>query len=303
MSWVSLDVGGKKFAAKLSTLTSVSTSLLAKMVSSNSMGNLASSCSHCLDSDMMQNNVSYCGCSGHHEENEVRLDCDPECFAVILNYLRYGTVVLPPSLSPTLLCLAAGALGLRQEIMAGIQQSSGRKETAIPKEMMTDWIKLNVGGEMFETTRATLTSHPDSALARMFEPNSKFSPATMDGGVYQVDACPRAFSVVLNWLRYRHLMLGPDTRADEVAPVADFFGLDDLNIQLTKYNRAEGEKAQALVESLENCTERLEDVLQQIQGGLHDCVEKLDDINQEVACVGSSMEDLWRIKCVLQEGK
>ena len=32
---------------------------------------------------------------------------------------------------------------------------------------------------------------------------------------HQVDACPRAFAVILNWLRYRQLMLG-NIGAEEV---------------------------------------------------------------------------------------
>ena len=36
---------------------------------------------------------------------------------------------------------------------------------------MTDWLKLNVGGEMFETSRSTLTSDSNSILSRMFETN------------------------------------------------------------------------------------------------------------------------------------
>ena len=60
-----------------------------------------------------------------------------------------------------------------------------------------EWLKLNVGGkvgwrvagqlptslfQIFETSRATLTSHPSSSLAKMFEPKSKLCPAIMDGG-------------------------------------------------------------------------------------------------------------------------
>ena len=41
-----------------------------------------------------------------------------------------------------------------------------------------------------------------------------YSPACPP--VYQLDACPRAFSVLLNWLRYRRLMLGPAIKAEEV---------------------------------------------------------------------------------------
>ena len=36
--------------------------------------------------------------------------------------------------------------------------------------------------QIFETSRATLTSHPSSSLAKMFEPKSKLCPAIMDGG-------------------------------------------------------------------------------------------------------------------------
>merc|ERR1719347_1039699 len=75
------------------------------------------------------------------------------------------------------------------------------KESRGAKEAMTDWLKLNVGGTIFETSRATLTSHPTSSLARMFEPNSNLPPATITpDGVYLIDACPAGFSVILNWL-------------------------------------------------------------------------------------------------------
>ena len=96
------------------------------------------------------------------------------------------------------------------------------------KGAITDWIRLNVGGTIFETSRATLTSHPTSTLARMFDPDSGMPPATSTpDGVYLIDACPAGFSVVLNWLRYRHLMLGM-VKAEDVMPLADYFGLEEL---------------------------------------------------------------------------
>ena len=39
---------------------------------------------------------------------------------------------------------------------------------------MSDWIKLNVGGQKFYTTRTTLMSEPDSMIARMFSEENKF---------------------------------------------------------------------------------------------------------------------------------
>ena len=50
---------------------------------------------------------------------------------------------------------------------------------------MNEWIKLNVGGTKFETTRGTLTSAPNSLLARMFDPDSDLPPAVLsDDGKY-----------------------------------------------------------------------------------------------------------------------
>ncbi len=54
------------------------------------------------------------------------------------------------------------------------------------------------------STRATLTSHPGSALAAMFDPDSGRPPALRDedtGGAYFLDRNPDAFEVILEFLR------------------------------------------------------------------------------------------------------
>ena len=61
--------------------------------------------------------------------------------------------------------------------------------------------------------------------------------------------------------------------------------------------RKEEEERDAKAEVMENATDRIGDVLERIEGELHSCAEKLDDIKMEVANVGTSLEDLWRIKC------
>jgi len=91
-----------------------------------------------------------------------------------------------------------------------------------------DWLDLNVGGRSFLTTRSTLTSCPDSALARMFDPNSGLRPAYSRNGVYFLDVDPDCFSVILNWLRRRMLMLNPGVDINGVRREADFFGLMKL---------------------------------------------------------------------------
>ena len=61
--------------------------------------------------------------------------------------------------------------------------------------------------------------------------------------------------------------------------------------------RKEEEERDAKAEVLENSTDRMENVLERVHGELNSCAEKLDDIKMEVASVGTSLEDLWRIKC------
>ena len=57
------------------------------------------------------------------------------------------------------------------------------------------WMKLNVGGEMLETTRETLTKFPDSRLAEMVNSTNKL------WDVLRLDLDPEYFRPLLNWLR------------------------------------------------------------------------------------------------------
>merc|ERR1719347_2168738 len=265
-------------------------SILARKANAETKPNL-SSCIECCANDVMQNAMSVsCSCSTSSEERPiVKIDCDPAAFSVILNYLRHGVIAIPPHLPFPLVKATASSLGL---IEMGKKLEEFEKKDQTNKE----WLKLNVGGQIFETTRSTLTCHPTSSLAKMFQPRSALPPTLMEDGVYQVDACPRAFAVILNWLRYRQLMFG-NIGAEEVVPVADFFHVTDLSDALGDHLRKEEEQRDAKAEVWENATDRMENVLERVHGEINSCAEKLDDIKMEVANVGTSLEDLWRIKC------
>ena len=147
---------------------------------------------------------------------------------------------------------------------------------------MADWLKLNVGGTIYETSRSTLTSDSESILARMFEPNSSLPPATVtEEGCYQIDACPKGFGVVLNWLRYRSLILG-DVKAEDVMPVADYFGLSELRTLLEKQQEKAVEEQGKLVTAIEDGVEKLEEVLQHVEGEITGINDKLEDFKVEV---------------------
>jgi hypothetical protein len=95
---------------------------------------------------------------------------------------------------------------------------------------MDDIIKLNVGGQVFATTRATLCREAGSMLARKFDPESNFQPPKeLDGGVF-LDRDPRIFSYVLSYLRNGCRLVSdiPDKFLKELHADADYFGLDGL---------------------------------------------------------------------------
>jgi len=95
-----------------------------------------------------------------------------------------------------------------------------------------NWVKLNVGGKLFQTTLTTLLSSPDSLLAKMFDPESGLEPAYSENGVFFLDSNPKYFSVILDWLRYKKVMADSDINLDSVADVADFFGIEELVYEL-----------------------------------------------------------------------
>jgi hypothetical protein len=95
---------------------------------------------------------------------------------------------------------------------------------------MDDIIKLNVGGQVFATTRATLCREAGSMLARKFDPESNFQPPKeLDGGVF-LDRDPKIFSYVLSYLRNGCRVVSdiPDEFLKELHADADYFGLDGL---------------------------------------------------------------------------
>ena len=58
---------------------------------------------------------------------------------------------------------------------------------------MSDWIKLNIGGQVFHTTRTTLFSEPNSMLAKMFS-SEQLTPSNQDDqGNFLIDRSPRYF--------------------------------------------------------------------------------------------------------------
>ena len=93
---------------------------------------------------------------------------------------------------------------------------------------MAELVTLNVGGEFYTTTRATLTTYPDSMLGAMF--SGRFEPATIDkDGIYFIDRDGGLFKHVLNFLRSSVLCLPHDFKNMEaLVNEAMFYQIDAL---------------------------------------------------------------------------
>lgn len=94
---------------------------------------------------------------------------------------------------------------------------------------VSDWIRLNVGGKLFVTSRSTLLAkEPLSMLARMFADDNNMylmNPSTTDDtGAYLIDRSPEYFEPILNYLRHGNVILDNNINPKGVLEEAVFYG-------------------------------------------------------------------------------
>ena len=70
-----------------------------------------------------------------------------------------------------------------------------------------EWVRLNVGGTMFMTTKTTLCKDPKSFLYRICQEDSDLNSEKDETGAYLIDRDPAYFAPVLNYLRHGKLVL------------------------------------------------------------------------------------------------
>jgi len=87
----------------------------------------------------------------------------------------------------------------------------------------SEWIQLNVGGKILQTTRNTLTKDQNSMLYRMFSETSVWESATDPNGAYLLDRDPEYFSPLLNFLRHGDMIIDRNVNVEGVIKEAEFF--------------------------------------------------------------------------------
>jgi uncharacterized protein YjbI with pentapeptide repeats len=104
---------------------------------------------------------------------------------------------------------------------------------------MEEWVALSLDGKIFRTLRDTLCQDPNSLLYTMFhDPTSDTAKMlTRDDShplrPFLLDRNPKAFRVVLEFLRNQELVIPEDVPARSVLLEARFFGIQKIMDQLS----------------------------------------------------------------------
>ncbi|XP_024140895.1 BTB/POZ domain-containing protein KCTD5 isoform X2 [Oryzias melastigma] len=94
------------------------------------------------------------------------------------------------------------------------------------------WVRLNVGGTVFLTTRQTLLKEQTSFLYRLCQQQDLHSD-TDESGAYVIDRDPTYFGPILNYLRHGKLVYNKELAEEGVLEEAEFYNITPL-IKLIK---------------------------------------------------------------------
>merc|ERR1712002_1289439 len=96
-----------------------------------------------------------------------------------------------------------------------------------------EWVRLNVGGTLFMTTKTTLCKDPKSFLYRLCQDSSDLGSEKDETGAFLIDRDPKYFGPVLNFLRHGKLVIDKNLAEEGVLEEAEFYNITE-SIKLIK---------------------------------------------------------------------
>jgi len=112
-----------------------------------------------------------------------------------------------------------------EAVMAASNGNPGEGPTS---SSLREWVRLNVGGTTFTTSRATLAKDPRSFLARIASQDSELGSDRDESGALLIDRDPHYFSPVLNFLRHGKVHLDRNMLEEAVLEEAEFYNIADM---------------------------------------------------------------------------
>ncbi|XP_061086673.1 LOW QUALITY PROTEIN: BTB/POZ domain-containing protein KCTD2 [Conger conger] len=151
-----------------------------------------------------------------------------------------------------------------------------------PEKPGSRWVRLNVGGTYFVTTKQTLCRDPKSFLYRLCQEDPDLDSDKDDTGAYLIDRDPTYFGPILNYLRHGKLIINKDLAEEGVLEEAEFYNIASL-VRLVKER----------IRDNENRTS---------QGPVKHVYRVLQCQEEELTQMVSTMSDGWKFEQLISIG-
>jgi len=158
-----------------------------------------------------------------------------------------------------------------------------------PSSVPSEWVRLNVGGTVFTTTKSTLQKDRESFLHRLVDPGSDLASQCDSTGAFLIDRDPSYFGPVLNYLRHGKLVMDKNLAEEGVLEEAEFYNVTAL-ISLVK-ERIKQRDFAALKDASTNPNGSRKNVYRVLQ-----CHE------DELTNLVSTMSDGWKFEQLINIG-
>ncbi|XP_029456436.1 BTB/POZ domain-containing protein KCTD2 [Rhinatrema bivittatum] len=144
------------------------------------------------------------------------------------------------------------------------------------------WVRLNVGGTYFITTKQTLCREPKSFLYRLCQEDPDLDSDKDETGAYLIDRDPTFFGPILNYLRHGKLIINKELAEEGVLEEAEFYNIASL-VRLVKER----------IRDNENRTS---------QGPVKHVYRVLQCQEEELTQMVSTMSDGWKFEQLINIG-
>uniref|UniRef100_A0A8C5TZ17 Potassium channel tetramerization domain containing 2 n=1 Tax=Malurus cyaneus samueli TaxID=2593467 RepID=A0A8C5TZ17_9PASS len=152
-----------------------------------------------------------------------------------------------------------------------------------PTRAASKWVRLNVGGTYFVSTRQTLCREPKSFLCRLCcQDGPELGSDKDETGAYLIDRDPTYFGPILNYLRHGKLIINKELAEEGVLEEAEFYNIASL-VRLVKER----------IRDNENRTS---------QGPVKHVYRVLQCQEEELTQMVSTMSDGWKFEQLISIG-